>query len=554
MHLIPVITGQAAGNVLLQRQILFVIIMLVITGVALLVRRVRIPYTVALVLVGLVLVLIPTRGVRGLPLGLAEELTSGLSGELTSEIILAFLVPPLIFEAALHLGWQRLKQALVPILLMAVPGVLIGTFIVSELVSLQLGIPLAVALIFGALISATDPVAVIAFFRSLGVERELSILVEGESLLNDGVAVVLFTLAIAAVNNELTPTPAKVLLEFAQVAGGGVVVGLLTGFAVAQVLERVDDHLIETTLTMTLAVGSFVLAEQFHVSGILAVVSAGVLIGSTSLQRVSPTTRISLENFWELMAFLANSVIFLLLGLQIDLAELVANIKLIIIAVVAILVSRAVVVYAMTWVSSRLSRPVPLRWRHVMYWGGLRGAVSLALALSLRGAYARQIQLMTFGVVLFTLLVQGLTIERLIKELNLANIVRSLNEQHQLARLFMLRAGRKELDGMRDNGLIAESTWRALTAIAEENIQSILHEYPNMERAVLIEARRETLRAKRSALAEALHRGVISEEVYRRELRDLDTRMLIWERIQESFQRPSSDETMLPGVSDKGDL
>jgi CPA1 family monovalent cation:H+ antiporter len=196
------------------------------------------------------------------------------------------------------------------------------------------------------------------------------------------------------------------------------------------------------------------------------------------------------------------------------------------------------VVYVMGWLSTRLGYSVPLKFRHIMFWGGLRGAVSLALALSLHGSYAGQVQLMTFGVVLFTLLVQGLTIEPLINRLRLANMVRTENEQTHLAQLEMLRASRRELDNLRDGGLIAEPTWRVLTEITEDDVQTILHEHPNLERTILIEARREMLRAKRTALSEALQRGVISDAVYHRQLHELDRRLLIWDELAESFEQP----------------
>jgi CPA1 family monovalent cation:H+ antiporter len=541
-------TGEEA---FLQQEIVFVLLLLLISAVAILVRRIRIPYTVALVLVGLLLAVLPTDQWVGLPAELAEDLTAGLRGEFTSELILALLVPPLVFEAALHLGWQKLRKELLPVFLLAVPGVLVATLIVGELISLQLGIPLVAALAFGALISATDPVAVVAFFRSLGVDKRLSVLMEGESLLNDGVAVVLFSLAIAAAAGgaealELGPA----LLSFVRVAGGGIVVGLGTGFVVAYILERVDDHLIETTLTMALAFGSYVAAESLGVGGILAVVSAGLLVGSVSIEKMSATTKLTLENFWELLAFVANSAVFLILGLQIKIGDLIDNAPLILVAVVAILVSRAIVVYTVTALSSRFSQPIPMRYRHIIFWGGLRGAVSLALALSLTGPFAQQIQLMTFGVVVFTLLVQGLTIEPLIKRLQLSNIQRSADQQHQLAGLLMLRSSKRELDRLREEGLLAQPTWRVISQMTEDDIQHILHERPDLERLILTDTRLELLKAKRAALAESLHRGLISQQVYRQELQDLDNRLMIWETIEESFDEVvdrASPEALVSG-------
>ncbi len=231
MLLLPGAQGSGTESTLLQEEIVFVLLLLIVSGVAILVRKVRIPYTVALVLAGLALAILPTEGVVTLPKDIADPFTAALRGRFTSELILALLVPPLIFEAALRLNLRTLRRDWLPIFLLAVPGVLISTAIVGNVVSLGAGIPLALALAFGALISATDPVAVIAFFRSLGVDRRVSTLIEGESLLNDGVAVVLFTLALSAAavssgGEAANPTLLQGIVEFTRVAGGGVVVGL----------------------------------------------------------------------------------------------------------------------------------------------------------------------------------------------------------------------------------------------------------------------------------------------------------------------------------------
>ncbi len=544
---LSIVAQDVAEPTLIQQEIVFVLLLLIISGVAILVRKVRIPYTVALVLAGLALALLPTEGIVRLPF--AAPLAGG-DDEVTSELILALLVPPLIFEAALRLNLRTLRKEALPIFLLAVPGVLISTLIVGNVVSLGTQIPMTYALAFGALISATDPVAVIAFFRSLGVDKRLSVLMEGESLVNDGVAVVLFTMALTAAGSieagvpAASPTLLRGVMEFVRVAGGGILVGLVTGFIAAQIMGRLDERLVETTLSLAVAVGSFVIAEILGESGILAVLSAGLVIGSLDLDKMSPTTRITLYNFWELLAFVANSAVFLILGLQISIGRLVENANAVAIAVAAILISRAIVVYFMTWLSSRFSDPISMKYRHVMFWGGLRGAVSLALALSVQGPMSEDLQLMTFGVVLFTLVVQGLTIEPLIKRLGISNLARTRSQQEQLARLLMLRASRREVDALRSEGLIAQPTWKVIGDMTEEDMQAILHDHPELERTILIETRQDMLRAKRNALAEALHRGFITEDVYRSELDDLDRRILVWDRFDETTGRLAPPATI----------
>ncbi|MAU01666.1 MAG: sodium:proton antiporter, partial [Anaerolineaceae bacterium] len=340
---VPVLL-QVEENGLVEQELSFMVLLFIAAMVAIVVRRIRLPYTVALVLVGLFLSFFP----------------NFLGFTVSSDLILAILVPPLIFEATLHIPWRKLKKDLLTVLLLAVGGTLVGTFLVGGLVVQFLGISWAAALAFGALISATDPVAVIAFFRSLGVSKRLTILVEGESLFNDGVAIVIFTLALSAGTMTESFGLAEALQEFFIVAFGGLAVGLVMGYIVSYIiLKNVDDHLIETATTVALAFGSFVVAESFgkfigieglHFSGILAVVAAGLMVGNIGLQNTSPTTKLTLDNFWEFLSFVVNSLVFLLIGLEIELAQLQPNIIPIIVAVVAIILSRGLIIYTFGWV------------------------------------------------------------------------------------------------------------------------------------------------------------------------------------------------------------
>ncbi|MBW6473119.1 MAG: cation:proton antiporter, partial [Anaerolineaceae bacterium] len=200
------------------------------------------------------------------------------------------MCPPLVFEAAFHLNLTELRRNLTSILIMAVPGVLLTTLIVGGIVSFGTGLALPIALVFGSLVAATDPVAVVSLFRLLGVPKRLSVLVEGESLLNDGTALVLFNLMLAIViTGEFNLLSG--VLEFIKVLVGGIMLGLLLGWITSRLISRIDDYLIEITLTTVLAYGSYLLAEQMHFSGVLAVVAAGLITGSLGPQGMSPTTR-----------------------------------------------------------------------------------------------------------------------------------------------------------------------------------------------------------------------------------------------------------------------
>jgi len=261
--------------------------------------------------------------------------------------------------------------------------VILTTLIVAGMLVFGTYLSLASALVFGALIAATDPVAVVSLFRVLGVPKRLRVLVEGESLFNDGTAIVLYNLLLAfALTGQFSL--GQGIVEFIRVSVGGVLVGLLLGWLASRLIARIDDYLIETTLTTVLAYGAYLIAEQLHFSGVLAVVAAGLVNGNIGPQGMSPTTRIVLFNFWEYLAFLANSMVFLLIGLQVDIPTLLSAWQPILWSILGVMVARLVIVYGLDWLAGRWIDPIPPRWQHVLAWGGLRGAVSLALVLSLR--------------------------------------------------------------------------------------------------------------------------------------------------------------------------
>jgi monovalent cation:H+ antiporter, CPA1 family len=393
--------------------------------------------------------------------------------------------------------------------------------------------------VFGALISATDPVAVVALFRTLGAPKRLQVLLEGESLFNDGTAIVMFyiMLAVAGVSNVHgfegeTVTFLNGIGNFVRVAGGGAIVGILLGLLISQIISRIDDPLVETTLTTVLAFGSYLVAEQLHFSGVLAVVAAGIVNGNVGPKGMSPTTRVVVFNFWEYLAFLANSVIFLLIGLTIDLQLLINNWQYIALAIAAVLIARMVSIYGFSF----FSRSIPGKWKHVMYWGGLRGAITLALALSIPNAYPigdqrYLLQAMAFGVVLFTLLVQGFTMGGLVKRLKLVTRTdMQVEYERRHARYIAGRAAYNYLQRMSQQGLISEHTTQTLSDVLErqnstlvDSVREVVISDPTVEAEELDTARRETLRAQRSALSGLLRDGVISEETYSYLVNEIDS-------------------------------
>lgn len=505
------------GENLIFIEEIVVVLLLIASVVAIVARRLRIPYTVGLVIIGLLL-----------------SLLSPVAIKITPEIILALLVPPLIFEAAFHLNFDHLRRDFWLILVLALPGVILTTLMVGGVVAWGTGLTIQVAMVFGALISATDPVAVVALFRRLGVPRRLQVLLEGESLFNDGTAIVMFNLMLSiALAGQLNVIDS--VRQFVTVSGGGVLIGIVLGIVFSRTIGRIDDPLVETTLTTVLAFGSYLLAEYFHVSGVLSVVAAGIVNGNAGPADMSATTRVVVFNFWEYAAFIANSFVFLLIGLAIDLNVLLANWQAILWAILAAVAARIVSIYGF----SIFSREISTRWKHILFWGGLRGAITLALALSipeqaLPATTRETLQAMAFGVVLFTLLVQGTSTDWLVRRLKL--VQRSEAQDEYELRHARFVAGRSAYDYLRriaQQGLISEHTWQTLAPLIQERndqlvvgIRELMKSDPSVEAEELDTARREALRAERSALRGLLRDGVISEDSYSLLVSEVDASLM----------------------------
>ena len=381
--------------------------------VAILARRLRLPYTVGLVAAG-----------AGLA---AARVPSGL--ELTHDFIFYAILPPLLFEAGLAIHWNELRRDALPVLTLATVGVVIAALVVAFGARALLGWPFASALVFGVLIAATDPVAVIAMFKDTGVKGRLRLLVESESLLNDGVAAVLFAsvVGLAQATGESASLP-QALQALAITAGGGTLVGVVVGGACIAIAGRTPDRLVETGLTIIAAYGAFLLAEHVHVSGVLATVAAGLLMGNVGVLNRRKENRLALDapdfvvEFWDFAAFIANSLIFLLIGVTLATIPFASlGLATLVVIVVLVLMGRALSVYPLCMMFARTRWVVPLREQHLLWWGGLRGALALALALALPPELAMRSEMVvaTFGVVAFSVVVQGLTMAPFLKMLGL---------------------------------------------------------------------------------------------------------------------------------------
>jgi CPA1 family monovalent cation:H+ antiporter len=371
--------------------------------VAILTRRLHMPYTVGLVLAGMALFFLHVR----------------IDLHLSRDLIFSVFLPPLVFEAALCISWQEFKKDLPVVALLATVGVLLAAAVTAVGMHYALDWDWGSATVFGLLIAATDPVSVIATFKEAGVQGRLRLLIEAESLLNDGTAAVAFVAALSLLAGE-HHTWMSITGTLLLTIGGGALVGALVGLGLMLLAGRTPDHLVEITLTTLAAYGSFFLAEQYHLSGVLAALTAGLVIGNyRSAGSISDAGRHALEIFWEYVAFIANSLIFLLIGAQ-EAQQHFSSLWLpVLVAIALVTLGRAVAIYPVCTVFSRTRLKVDTKHQHVLFWGGLRGALALALALALPQEMPRRDVMitMTFAVVAFSVFAQGLTITPLLRRL-----------------------------------------------------------------------------------------------------------------------------------------
>ncbi|MFC5972752.1 Na+/H+ antiporter [Halomarina salina] len=500
----------------------------------------RFPYTVALLMAGIGLSIVRyATDAFHVPFGLSHDL------------ILLVLLPPLLFEGAATTDFERLRRNLGPVLALAVVGLLVSVALLGAAGVYAFGFPLLVSLLFAAMILPTDPVSVLALFKELGAPDRLAVLVEGESLVNDGVGVVLFSALLALVASDSSAedlfTPSGMgglLVDVVLVSIGGLVVGLVLGYAVYSVMYNLDDHMTEIVLTLILAYGSFLVAEHYlHVSGVIATVVAGLFIGNRGAEyAMSPRTKISVFNSLETLAFLVNTFIFLMIGLTTPINQVVQHGWLILVAIPLVLLARAAVVYPITAIANRVQEPTISRsYQHVMLWGGLHGSIPIALVLGLPATvesggpfpFREELRAMVFGVAAFSLVVQGLSMERLLDGLGV--ITRSDAEE-----LYELLVGRRRavnaaLDAaerLKRNGDLPREVYQDFTNEYEreqqelqETIASLLSKNPELRRERLLVGERQVLQQEKSAVLDAVRSGVITDDVGDRLMDEVDLKL-----------------------------
>ncbi len=376
---------------------LFVVLVAIAVAVALVTQRLSIPFSVALVIAGFVLSV--TQPIRG--------------AGITPDLILAVFIPGLVFEAAYHIDVGHLRQSFAAVAILAAPGVVITAAFVAEVVTLTTGLDHSLAFLLGAIVCATDPVATVAVFKQLRAPRALATVVEAESLLNDGTGVVLFTIALTAVSTPVSPVDG--VIRFVAELTVSAVIGALAGLVAVRTMHLARDHTVQVMVSLVAAYGTYLAADAINQSGIIATVVAGIVIGNAGGRFTLPTqTTEALDNVWETIAFLLTAVLFLLIGIVITPAELSVALPVIAAGFVGITAARAAVVYGLIGAGSRLlsrgGRPaVSAGYLHVMFWAGLRGAIAIALVLSLPPDLPQHDLIAggVYGVVLVTLLLQG---------------------------------------------------------------------------------------------------------------------------------------------------
>ena len=384
-----------------------VLFLLIVALIAMLSRRLKLPYTVGLVVAGL---------------GLAISNVLGRL-ELTSDLVFSILLPPLIYEAACQLSWKELRKNFTPILTLASVGVLLATALTAFLMYFVFKWSIEAALLFATLISATDPVSVIATLKEAGVTGRLKLLVEAESLFNDGTVAVLFTVLLSwAVSGRISSV--AIATDIVREIGGGILCGAAVGTVVIWIAGKTEDHLVEITLTVVAAYSSFLLAQTFHMSGVLATLTTGLILGNIGpLGAISDNGREAVHSFWEFAGFLVNSIVFILVGAQGAgwMKILVSNLPIILAASAFVLLGRAIAVYPICQAFRKSRHAIEAPHQHTLVWGGLRGALALALVLVLPPAFPMRETILatTYGVVAISIVLQGLTFLPLLRRLGI---------------------------------------------------------------------------------------------------------------------------------------
>lgn len=519
----------------MQTEPTIILLFVIASVVAIAARRLRMPYTVSLVIVGLVL-------------GALQLINAPV---LTRDLLFMIFLPGLIYEAAFNVHFERLRRDWFAVLGLALPGVVVSIALTAVLLRYasegmhwllaaqfpEIGWPLA--LVFGAAVAATDPIAVVGLFRRLDVPPRLSLLLEGESLLNDGTAIVFFGLIVAVLDHGSTSI-SGITIEFGQVVGGGLLIGGIVGLIVSLFMQRINDAMVEITLTMVAAYGAFLIADQLHLSGVISTVTAGLICGNFALRNaMAPSTQVATHAFWEYLAFALNSLVFLLMGLEIHPQALLQTWPLIVVAWLVVTLARGTVIAVMTSLLGLTRARIPPRWGMILTWGGLRGALSMVLVLSLpHDQPLRELLVnMVFGFVLLSILVQGLSMSHLVRRFGLMGkhgaqlgyeVART---RLQLAADVLIEIARMRKRSIHDPAALdsLEADYRKEMAQANQALVETAVDEQFRQEEDRAQTLRRILQFERAQLLQTHRRGEISQEAYSQLLADIDARHIALE-------------------------
>ena len=481
------------------------LLLLIAAAVGFLAKRLRIHYNIALVLAGVALA--------------ATQAVPKVS--LRPEVVLQVFLPILLFEGTLAIDLRRLRDNLLPITVLAVPGVLTTVAVTGVILRFGVGLAWPVAFLLGSALAATDTIAVIASFRKVRVPPRLAAIVENESLLNDGAAIVAFGTILATIE-EGRFDPAQGVADLAWVIAVGLVCGFVLGYAVARLVRGTEDHLMEIMLTAIAVYGSALLAERVHASAVLAVVAAGLTLRAAGWESLTPTGKVAIRTAWEVTAFGVNSVLFLLMGLQVSFPSLAAAALPVAVGVLALTAGRVAAVYPWLGLVGLFSERVPLRWQHLLVWGNLKGSLAMALVLTLPPSLRGRDLLVgiVFGCAFVTLTVQGLSLAAVIRLLGVGRreeAARRMEEEQ--GRLLAARAGQAEVDRLQELGLLhfgmfqrLRAAYQGTIARSERHLRDLLVAHSAEEERQTRTVRRRLLAVEKSAIQDATAAGILSDE------------------------------------------
>ncbi|MFP2932006.1 cation:proton antiporter [Pyxidicoccus sp. 3LG] len=491
-------------------------------------KRARLPYNVALVVGGLVISV--------------GHLLPGVP-PLNPEVVFLVCLPALLFEGGIMADLGGIRANAVPILVLSTLGMALAIGATGTALHFTVGLAVWPAMLLGALLSVTDTVSILYAFRRAPVPPRLSGIIQGESLFNDGTALVAYAAIASVVAGQSAPTVATMSARILLASVGGGVVGLALGLLGGFVIRRIEDPLAEIMVTTAVALSSFVVAEQLHLSGAISAVVAGLTVGVTLRREVAPQSQVAIHTFWEYTTFGVNTFLFLAVGLTTNPETLSGYVPETLIAVACVFAGRAVAIYVpfllLRWLKP--TETVPFRWQHVFVLGNIKGALSIGLALGLPAGTPQREKLVAiaFGVTLVSLVGQGLMLTQVLKWLGLFQQDEvALTMAEQRGRLIASRAAHQELEVLHGQGLVPRgaydhlrSEYQVNIARAERELRRLNEQHLTQGARDLISMRRRLIDAERTALQGARRNGLIPEATAEHMLAQLDERTLSLEKV-----------------------